>query len=86
MLEQEKELVQEASFVATTVSKAVVDKTLYSQSFDLVIFDEASMAYVPQIVFAAGLASERFLCLGDFRQLPAIVQNPEDNILRKDKY
>ena len=84
LLEQEKELVQEASFVATTVSKAVVDKTLYSQSFDLVIFDEASMAYVPQIVFAAGLASERFLCLGDFRQLPAIVQNPEDNILRKD--
>ena len=84
LLEQEKELVQEAPFVATTVSKAVVDKTIYSQSFDLVIFDEASMAYVPQIVFAAGLASERFLCLGDFKQLPAIVQNPEDKILRKD--
>ena len=84
LLEQEKELVQEAPFVSTTVSKAVVDKTIYSQSFDLVIFDEASMAYVPQIVFAAGLASERFLCLGDFKQLPAIVQNPEDTILRKD--
>lgn len=84
LLEQEKELVQEAPFVATTVSKAVVDKTIYSQSFDLVIFDEASMAYVPQIVFSAGLASERFLCLGDFKQLPAIVQNPEDKILRKD--
>ena len=84
LLEQEKELVQEAPFVATTVSKAVVDKTIYSQSFDLVIFDEASMAYVPQIVFAAGLASEGFLCLGDFKQLPAIVQNPEDKILRKD--
>ena len=84
LLDQEKELIQNAPFVATTVSKAVVDKAVYGQSFDLVIFDEASMAYVPQIVFAAGLASERFLCLGDFRQLPAIVQNPEDNILRKD--
>lgn len=84
LLEQEKELIQNAPFVATTVSKAVVDKSVYSQSFDLVIFDEASMAYVPQIVFAAGLASERFMCLGDFKQLPAIVQNPEDKILRKD--
>lgn len=84
LLDQEKELIQNAPFVATTVSKAVVDKSVYSQSFDLVIFDEASMAYVPQIVFAAGLASERFMCLGDFKQLPAIVQNPEDNILRKD--
>ena len=82
--EQEQELVQKAPFVATTVSKAIVDRAVYSQSFDLVIFDEASMAYVPQIVFSASLAKESFLCLGDFKQLPAIVQNPEDTVLRKD--
>ena len=80
----ERELVHQASFVATTVSKALVDSAIYGQQFDLVIFDEASMAYVPQIVFAAGLAKERFCCLGDFRQLPAIVQNSTDSILLRD--
>lgn len=84
LLDYEKELIQEALFVATTVSKAVIDKALYSQCFDYVIFDEASMAYIPQIVFAAGLAKEGFCCLGDFRQLPAIVQNPSDQLLTTD--
>lgn len=84
LLEQEKQLVQNAAFVATTVSKAVVDKTLYTQKFDVVIFDEASMAYIPQVVFAASLAKKHFCCLGDFRQLPAIVQNPGDTLLTKD--
>ena len=81
---EEKELIKKALFVATTVSKAIVDKTLYKQKFDLVIFDEASMAYVPQIIFAASMAKERFCCLGDFRQLPAIVQNRENIWLQKD--
>ena len=82
--EEEQELIQEAPFVATTVSKALVDKAVYSQHFDLVIFDEASMAYVPQVVFAAGLASSRFCCLGDFRQLPVIVQSSENRLLEED--
>lgn len=84
LLDQEKELIFNAAFLATTVSKAIADKTVYSQKFDVVIFDEASMAYVPQVIFAAGLAKERFCCLGDFRQLPAIVQNPADKVLTKD--
>lgn len=84
LLEQEKQLVKNAAFVATTVSKAVVDKTLYAQKFDVVIFDEASMAYIPQVVFAASLATRHFCCLGDFKQLPAIVQSPSDIMLTKD--
>lgn len=84
LLEHEKELVKSAAFVATTVSKAIVDKTLYAQKFDVVIFDEASMAYIPQVVFAASLAKKHFCCLGDFKQLPAIVQNPSDIMLTKD--
>lgn len=84
LLKQEKALIHEATFVATTISKATVDKDIYKQQFDVVIFDEASMAYVPQIVFAAGLAKDYFVCLGDFCQLPAIVQNNTDNQLAKD--
>lgn len=84
LLEQEKQLVKKAAFVATTVSKAVVDKTLYEQKFDVVIFDEASMAYIPQVIFAASLATKHFCCLGDFKQLPAIVQSSSDIMLIRD--
>lgn len=72
---EEKLLIQNSAFVATMVSKATVDKAIYNQRFDVVIFDEASMAYVPQTVFAASIAKNYFVCLGDFRQLSAIVQN-----------
>lgn len=82
--EQEKELIHKSAFVATTVSKATVDKAIYTQKFDVVIFDEASMAYVPQVIFAAGIAKNYFVCLGDFCQLPAIVQNKIDDRLTKD--
>lgn len=84
LLEQEKKLIQNAAFVATTVSKATVDRAVYMQRFDVVIFDEASMAYVPQIVFSAGLAKRHFVVLGDFCQLPAIVQNNTDDRLSRD--
>lgn len=84
LLEKEKELIHKSAFVATTVSKATVDKAIYTQSFDVVIFDEASMAYVPQVIFAAGMAKKYFVCLGDFCQLPAIVQNKIDDRLTKD--
>ena len=84
LLDQEKTLIQTAVFIATTVSKATVDKALYQQRFDVVIFDEASMAYVPQIVFSAGLAKSFFICMGDFCQLPAIVQCKEEQKLSID--
>ena len=84
LLEQEQELIHQAAFVATTVSKAIVDRAIYVQCFDVAIFDEASMAYVPQIVFSAGLAKKHFVCLGDFRQLPAIVQNNTEERLSRD--
>ena len=84
IVDEEKSLIHRAAFVATTVSKAVSDKALYTQKFDIVIFDEASMAYIPQVIFAASLAKKHFICLGDFCQLPAIVSNPEDRRLSKD--
>ena len=84
LLQQERDLIYRADFIATTVSKATVDPSIYMQQFDVVIFDEASMAYVPQIIFASSLAKSFFVCLGDFCQLPAIVQNNTDDRLTKD--
>ena len=81
----EKQLVKEASFVATTVAKACMDKILYESRFDVVIVDEASMLNVPQIVFAAGLAIKHFVCVGDFMQLPPIVGSDSDKNKPKDQ-
>ena len=82
--EEEKAAVDNAKFVATTVSKAIADKTIYESEFDTVIFDEASMAYIPQVVFSAGLAKKHFICMGDFAQLPPIVQSDNANSLNAD--
>lgn len=84
LADQEKSAVKSARFVATTVSKAVVDKTIYEDKYDVILFDEASMAYIPQIIFAASLASKHFICMGDFAQLPPIVQSSADSILNSD--
>ena len=81
---EEKECVEKAAFVATTVTKAVADAVVRDRPYDTVIFDEASMAYVPQIVFSASLAKKHFICMGDFAQLPPIVQSSSSNSLNSD--
>ncbi|MCA1058740.1 AAA family ATPase [Rossellomorea aquimaris] len=68
---REGDLVSEAKVIGTTLSKAAIDKLLYEQEFDLIIVDEASMAYVPQVAFAASLGNRIIIC-GDFKQLPPI--------------
>lgn len=85
LADKEKEIVKNANFVSTTISKVIVDKIFKTTNFDVVIFDEASMAYTPQIIFAANLAKKHFICLGDFKQLPAIVRSKDPkSILKQD--
>ncbi|WP_064093399.1 AAA domain-containing protein [Rossellomorea aquimaris] len=64
-------LLKEAKVIGTTLSKAAIDPGIYEDEFDLVIVDEASMAYVPQIAFASALGKKVVIC-GDFKQLPPI--------------
>lgn len=80
----ESQCARNAKFVATTVSKAIVDKEIRNGAFDVVIFDEASMATIPQIAYAAKLARKNFVCMGDFRQLPPIVQSSKESPLNAD--
>jgi superfamily I DNA and/or RNA helicase len=47
------------------------------RQFDAVIIDEASMLMLPLSFYAAGLAKERVIVAGDFRQLPPIVLSDE---------
>lgn len=82
----ENEMIINAQMLGTTISKATMDEDISKRGFDVVLFDEASMAYVPQIVYACSLAKDKFVCIGDFRQLPPIVQNEEKSheLLEKD--
>lgn len=83
LLNEREQLIKNASIIGTTISKATIDELVYNQYFDIVFFDEASMAYIPQIIFAASLAVQKFICIGDMRQLAPISKVEE---LRKDIY
>jgi hypothetical protein len=69
--QKEIQFVKDAMLVGVTLAKAASDPTIHDSEFDLVIVDEASMAYVPQIALAASLAKRIIVC-GDFKQLPPI--------------
>ncbi|MGE7603604.1 AAA domain-containing protein [Peribacillus sp. NPDC097675] len=69
--QKEMEFVKEAKIIGTTLAKAAKDETVYQKEYDLIILDEASMAYVPQVAFAAALSKHIIIC-GDFKQLPPI--------------
>lgn len=78
---KEIEFVKEAKIIGTTLAKAAGDAAIFEQEFDIVIIDEASMAYVPQIAFASSLAKRVIVC-GDFKQLPPIA-SARDSIVNE---
>ncbi|MEI5907966.1 AAA domain-containing protein [Bacillus spongiae] len=69
--QREAKLVKDANVIGVTLAKAAMDPNIYEKQYDLVIVDEASMAYVPQAAFAASLGRRTIVC-GDFKQLPPI--------------
>ena len=81
---RERKYVEKAQIVATTVSKIYADSLFENHTYDAVMFDEASMAYIAQIICAATFAKERFICVGDFRQLSPIAQSKAKDVLSKD--
>ncbi|MCR2823548.1 AAA domain-containing protein [Lederbergia panacisoli] len=71
---KEVQLIKDAYIVGTTLAKAASDSAIYEQGYDLVILDEASMAYAPQAAFSAALGKRVIIC-GDFKQLPPIASS-----------
>lgn len=83
---EESKYVGNARILATTVSKIHADKLFEYKKYDVVMFDEVSMAYIAQILCAATFAKERFICVGDFRQLSPIAQSKAKHTLSKDVF
>ncbi|MEH7107979.1 AAA domain-containing protein [Bacillus sp. JJ1764] len=71
---KEVQLVKDAFIVGATLAKAASDSAIYEQEYDVVILDEASMAYIPQAAFAAAIGKRVIIC-GDFKQLPPIASS-----------
>lgn len=81
---EERKYVQRAQVIGTTISRATIDPMFEERQFDLVMFDEVSMAYVPQVIAAAAMAKKKFMCVGDFRQLAPISQSSDSHVLQVD--
>ena len=73
-------VLKEAAVVGCTLAKVYADRSLHTEPFDVMILDEASMAQLPAVYFAAGLTREsHYIISGDFRQLSPISQCSEKN-------
>jgi AAA domain/Topoisomerase DNA binding C4 zinc finger/PLD-like domain len=73
-------IVKEARVLGVTCTKAYLAVKEIGQ-VDTVIIDEASMVLLPVAWFAAGLAKERVIICGDFRQIPPIVSSDQQCIV-----
>jgi hypothetical protein len=74
----EEIIISEATIVATTLTRAYLRESIQSRRFDTVILDEASMAPIPALWIAASLADKNAVLVGDFKQLPPIVQSTHE--------
>lgn len=75
----EEIIISEAKIVATTLTRAYLRDSIQSRRFDTVVIDEASMAPIPALWIAAGLADNNAVVVGDPKQLPPIVISEKDS-------
>ena len=61
-----------ATVIATTLTRAYLRDEIQERVFDTVILDEASMAPIPALWVAAGVATSNVVLVGDPHQLPPI--------------
>lgn len=61
-----------ARVIGCTLSTAATDPVIFGDQYDFVLLDEASMAYIPQVFYAASLARRKLVVSGDFRQLAPV--------------
>jgi hypothetical protein len=72
-------IMREAKILGATCTKTYLAVKEIGQ-VDMVIIDEASMVLLPMAWFVAGLAKDRAIVCGDFRQIPPIVQTSQQAV------
>lgn len=75
----EAAVMRDAAVIGATVTKSYLSASSLP-AFDVAIIDEASMVLLPALYYAAGLAREKVVISGDFRQLPPIVPTDQKAI------
>lgn len=68
-------IISDAKVISTTLTKSYSDKSVLAREYDCVIIDEASMAPLPAVWYACGLAKKKVVIVGDFYQLPPVVKH-----------
>jgi hypothetical protein len=68
-------LIKEAKVIATTLTKSYSSQVILNREYDSVVIDEASMAPLPALWCAVGLAKQKVVIVGDFYQLPPIAKH-----------
>lgn len=83
-LEIEKEILRNSDVVLATNS-TVARRSLENIGFDIAIIDEASQATVPSVLIPINKA-EKFILIGDHRQLPPVILNNDCVHLKKSLF
>ena len=77
--EIEKNLINEAKVIGTTLSMFHSKSKLYTRNYDVIIIDEVTMAIQPQIFLASCFANKKIIVVGDFNQLQPIIRTKNNN-------
>lgn len=78
----ESRVIAEARVILCTLTNTYLSPLLKGQQFEVLIAEEAGMATLPSLFYAASLCTKRAIMVGDPRQLPPIVQS-DDPIVRR---
>jgi hypothetical protein len=68
-------IVGNAQLVLSTLANSYLSPVMTDARFDVVIAEEASMAILPALFYAASLGRDKVIVVGDPRQLPAILHS-----------
>ncbi|HEY7171799.1 MAG TPA: AAA domain-containing protein [Vicinamibacterales bacterium] len=79
---KERDVVDGASVVLSTLTNGYFSPLMVDQRFDVLIVEEASMAVLPTLFYAACLGRRKTVIVGDPCQLPSIVQSSADYVRR----
>jgi hypothetical protein len=78
----EARVVANARVVMCTLTNAHLAPVMAGERFDVLIAEEAGMATLPALFYAACLCRRRAIVVGDPRQLPPIVQSNDELVRR----